>query len=227
MNPYFQNASKFFLNPCIFSTELIYSIIIIALCLIIYFKTKEIYKLTSHKGIGFFRNTFLFFALAYFIRFLLQIFRLTTMTLGMDLRRQFMGPFPLAIIGYLSTMAIFSLTLSTVSRFFKKKHIYLFAHIIAIIIAITVSLTRSAEILTLTQLIVLTFAIAMSFFKYGKSKKFSSIFLIYPLLFVFWILNLVSLGPKWRIPLGYTITSNVISITIFVFIYYKVHKWVK
>jgi hypothetical protein len=225
--PGFHGIRNLFPHPVMFSTELIYSILIIAFCLTIYIKTKDIFKLTSHKGIGYFRDTFLFFAIAYFIRFLFQLFRLTTFALDMHVRRQFMGPYPLVIIGYLSTIAIFSLTLSTVSRFFKKKHINIFAHVIAITVAITIFMTRSPEILVLTQFILLILAIVMSFFKYRKSKRLSSILIIYPLLFVFWILNLADLGPRIRLPPVFMIISNLISIAVFAFIYYKVHKWVK
>ena len=45
-------------------TEIVYSFVIIVCSLMIYFGTKELYKLTSHKGIKYFRQSFLFFAFA-------------------------------------------------------------------------------------------------------------------------------------------------------------------
>ena len=68
------NMPFVFLPVLRIGSELIYTLIIIIMCGIIYFKTKEIFDLTKHKGIGFFRNTFLFFALSYLMRFFGQIF---------------------------------------------------------------------------------------------------------------------------------------------------------
>src|SRR3989338_8535448 len=48
--------------------ELIYSFVIIAISLMIYFGTKELYNLTNHKGIKYFRLAFLCFAVAFFFR---------------------------------------------------------------------------------------------------------------------------------------------------------------
>ena len=56
-----------------FGTEIIYSFIIISCSLMIYFGTKELYKLSSHEGIKYFRQSFLFFALAYFFRSFIKI----------------------------------------------------------------------------------------------------------------------------------------------------------
>ena len=44
--------------------ELTFATIIVVASLIIYLRTKELYELSEHKGIKYFRNTFLFFALA-------------------------------------------------------------------------------------------------------------------------------------------------------------------
>lgn len=51
-----------------FSAEIIYSFVIIVCSLMIYFGTREIYRLSQHKGIKYFRTAFLFFAFAYFSR---------------------------------------------------------------------------------------------------------------------------------------------------------------
>jgi len=56
--------------------DAIYTFIIILVCGIIYAKTRELYALTGHKGIHYFRNVFLFFALSYFFSFLVSAPRL-------------------------------------------------------------------------------------------------------------------------------------------------------
>ena len=51
-----------------FGSELIYSFVIILCSLMVYFGTKELYELSSYKGIKYFREAFLFFAIAYAFR---------------------------------------------------------------------------------------------------------------------------------------------------------------
>ena len=54
-------------------SEIIYSFVIIVCSLMIYFATKELYELSKHKGIKYFRLSFLFFAIAYFFRSFIKI----------------------------------------------------------------------------------------------------------------------------------------------------------
>ena len=58
-----------YLFPPELGTELVYSFVIILCSLMIYFSTKEMYKLTSYKGIKYFRLAFLFFAIAFFLQY--------------------------------------------------------------------------------------------------------------------------------------------------------------
>src|SRR3989339_748726 len=51
---------------CGFMLEILYSFVIIVCSLMIYFGTKELYELSSHKGIKYFRLSFLFFAIFYY-----------------------------------------------------------------------------------------------------------------------------------------------------------------
>src|SRR3989339_145081 len=67
---------------CGFMLEILYSFVIIVCSLMIYFGTKELYELSSHKGIKYFRLSFLFFAIAYFfrsfIKFIVMYFNIET-----------------------------------------------------------------------------------------------------------------------------------------------------
>lgn len=62
-----------FLGP-IFWYELIFSLIVIVTCGLIYLKTKELYDLSSYKGIKYFGNAFLFFGIAFLARLILRFF---------------------------------------------------------------------------------------------------------------------------------------------------------
>ena len=216
-----------FMDPNFVIVELIFSVIIIALALLIYLRTREMYALTKHKGIGYFRNAFLFFALAYIFRYLFHFFQMSRLFFNTVASRQLIAPAPLILTGYLSTMAIFFLILSTLWRKTKDKPLLYIAQVFAIIITALVAVFRTPEILTIAQLVLLVFAIVMSHFSYQKSKKHSQLFIIYIILFIIWVFNISVLGPIRFLPFGLRILSPVISIILFAIIYFRVTKWTK
>ena len=217
----------FFLNPQIFGIELAFSIIIILLCLVIYFKTKEAFKLTKHKGIDYFRKTFLFLAFAYLFRFVSSILVLSRITLDLRFPRILMGPLSLIFVGYFSTMAIIYLFLSTSWRKLRWKSIRFIVPIVAIIISLAAFLSREPLILISCQAILILFTGILSFKLHKKSTKFSKLFAIYILLFIFWMAGLVPLSSRWFFPRSWILIIHIISFAIFITIFYKVHKWIK
>jgi hypothetical protein len=223
MRPHFER----FFSPTAISFELVYAFIVVLLCFWIYYITKEIYSLTKHKGIGFFRNTFLFFGLAFVFRFLFTLFHLGAFLFDIRITGMVLKPLSLIIVGYLSTMAIFSLSLSTMWKKIKDKNFHYLIHIIAFVIVLLVLVTRSAELLVLSQFVLMIFSIILSFINSRKSKKFSNLTIIYILLFVFWLLNLVVLSPIIWMFFMFKIFSYMLSILIFFYIMYRVSKWTK
>ena len=216
-----------FANPWIMGVELAFSAIIIALCLIIYFKTKEAFKLTKHKGISYFRNTFIFLALAYLFRLFPMIFMLSSIATDVRPSRFMMVPFSMVFISFFSTMAIISLFLSTTWRKFGSKYTRLAAPIIALIISILAFLSREPLILISCQATLLLLTAVLSLKFHRRSSKFSKLFTIYILLFLFWILGLIPLSSRRLIPHEYTFAAQIVSFFIFITIFYKVHKWIK
>ena len=94
------------LHPFLFGGEL-FSIIVITLCLVIYFKTKKVFDLTKHKGINYFRMAFLFLAIAYSIRLVSRILMLLGIVIDVYILPGYLVfPAFLVLIGYSSTMAI-------------------------------------------------------------------------------------------------------------------------
>lgn len=216
-----------FFNPAGYSLELLYTLIVIVLCFFIYYKTREIYSLSKHPGIGFFRNAFLFFGIAYIFRFVFHLFKLSKLALDIHTPKHLIGPASLLIIGYLGTVAIFSLTLSTIWKKIKIRYIEFLIHIVAAIIAIIVFLTRSVDILVITQILLLVISIFLSYINSRKSKRFKHNYVIYILLFAFWIINLTVLTPRPFMPLELKVVAYIVSIAIFLFIFYRVSKWTK
>ncbi|MCR4327071.1 MAG: hypothetical protein NUV46_00640 [Nanoarchaeota archaeon] len=222
------------LFPNTFGMELIYSFVIIFCSLLIYFSTKSIYKISKYPGIKYFREAFLFFAIAYFfksfISFLFFIFEVRGLT---EFSSIFIGVLSLFFFMYASTMAIFYLLYSVVwknlkEKFKESKWTVPFIHIFVLIISAVSIVVREAGVLILLQVFVFIFIAVNNYSSYKKLKtksKSGSIYLIYLFLFVFWMLNLsdfliVGFGPIVELLI------SLISIGIFLFILYKVTRYV-
>ncbi len=181
------------INPS-FWIEIFYALIIIITSLIIYFRTTEVAKLSQHKGIKYFRMTFLFFSISYLLRGILSLYKILVGrprfgSLGL------VG-LPLFLIVYFSTMAFLYLIYSLIWKEFKHPDkIVIVLHFIAFLIAIfTFVLTRSGfAIFSLIQLILLILAIILSVKKHNINKKkrkgLSQYYIIYIMFFASWIIN--------------------------------------
>ena len=220
-----------------FGLEILYTFIIILASLMIYIATKEIYNLTKHKGIKYFRQGFLFFAIAYFfrsfIKFIILHFNLTKI---LDLQLKELGILTLFAFIYFSSMAIFYLLYSVLYKKLDKNQddqesskIYIF-HILAIAIALTITLFKNPLAYLIINLIFLALILIMVYYakssikdKIKTKNKHNYLYTTYILLFIFWILNILDI----LIPEFLRTTQLFIylaSITIFMTILYKVLK---
>jgi len=207
-------------------TELIYSFIIIAISLIIYFGTRELYSLTKHKGIKYFRLSFLFFAIAYFFRSFIK-----SMVVFFEIPRTLyssfgvLGPLSLFLFMYASSMVIFYLLFSVAWKKTKTNKIFLF-HILAIIIAIITLLIQNSLYILIIHFILFLFVTGVIYLSYKQAKKKnkkSHLHGIYILLFIFWIFNILDLLVP-NVLVGFQLLIYLISISIFLAILYKVLK---
>jgi len=156
-----------------FGTEILYSFIIIVCSLMIYFGTKELYELTSHKGIKYFRQTFLFFAIAYsfrsFIKFALSYFNVQAIfEISPRLFGFAIGQITIFLFMYFGAMAIFYLLYSVMWKKWRdnSKKIYLF-HLLAFIIALSSILFRNPLVYLGINLLLLLFVV----FTFYLSRK--------------------------------------------------------
>jgi len=215
-------------------TELIYSFVIIICSLMIYYSTKEMYELSSYKGLKYFRYAFLFFAIAYlfksFIKFLLVYFGASRI---IEINPWFIGMITLFVFMYFSSLAVFYLVYSLMwKRLNGKSGIIGIFHILSIAIAFITITTSQIEILFGVNLFILAIAIfgliithkESQTYKESKNKKKSSnIYVIYTLLFVFWILNIIEvLIPNFL--QFYQLLIYLASLGVFLTILYKVLK---
>ncbi len=217
-----------FFTPMRFGTEFVYTLIVVFLCFLVYYKTREIYNLTKYKGIGYFRIAFLFFGLAYASRFILHLLTFTSrLIFDLFIPRRIMFPIVMIPTGYLSTMAIFYLAYSTAWKKIKYKHFIVFSNTVAILVSAIAFISRSNILLSLVQLVLLICTIIISAKKHKKGKRRSYTRALYFLISIFWLINLFLLSPIRFVPYEVKGILQLISITVFVAIFYKVAKWAK
>jgi hypothetical protein len=215
------------IDPVRLVVEIGYTLIVVFLCFAIYYKTREIYDLTKHEGIKYFRITFVFFGLAFLFRFLSIFIVLMGITFDFHLSRYLFRPLPLVFNGYFSTMAILSLTYSIIWKELKIKHFLILSNAVAILISSIAFFSRSPDLLILAQAVLLIFTLLMAFYFYSRSRKISQVFILYVLFFFFWIVNLLALGPRRFLPFEIQTAFQIISIAVIGIIYLKVTRWTK
>ena len=208
------------------STEILYSFIIVVCSLMIYFGTKELYKLSGHKGIKYFRLAFLFFAIAYFFRSFIKF-----LIIYFDVRDLFriipmnFGAITLFLFMFFSSLAIFYLLYSVMWKKWDKKFekIWVF-HLFALVIALISIFIPISSIYLLINLILLIFILTTLYYSYKHSrKKKNNLYVIYILLFIFWLLNIIDiLVPNFL--QYFQLTIYLVSSFIFLLILYKVIK---
>jgi len=208
----------------IFSIEIAFFLIVAALCLLIYFKTRNIYKLTNHKGIYFFRNIFLFFFLAYLFRLLFIFVFMSRELFSSILPMQFRF-YSMVFVTYFSVMAGFSMFMSVHHRYFKWKEniIDIVMHMIAVVISTIVFVTRSHLTMTIILSVFFLVSVIVVFVQSPKHKLYTKNRAAYALLFVFWITSIIT-APKNLLSPTLKIALYGLSIVIFVSIYYRLQK---
>jgi len=198
----------------IFGIELLYIAIIIALCAIILWKTKESYELTKHKGIKYFRMTFLFLLFGYILRFILLVMFIYRDHYGHQFLTQ-MKATPFFLMGYFTVMSLFALIYATLHK--KIKWSFETLGVIAVIFSSLVVFGSFDIFLVLIALGLLVYFVVKIFMR-GLSKMN----VLYFSLFVLWMLHLftlekgISVGQKFMLYLG--------SVAILAFLTYKVFR---
>jgi hypothetical protein len=213
------------------STEIIYSFIIILCSLMIYFGTKELYELSSHDGLKYFRKSFLFFALAYLFRFFI-LFLMTYLNVGwiFEIDPQslhfFVGQLGVVTFIYFSSMAIFYLLYSVMHKKWEDSHtrIYFF-HSIAILMSI-VTITLRSPLFHLAINVILLLIVMFIFHisnKTAHKKRKNNLHVIYTLIMIFWTINVIDiLIPNFFH--AFQLIIQLASLSIFLTMLYKVLK---
>jgi hypothetical protein len=209
--------------------ELLYSFVIIVCSLMIYYATKEMYELSSYKGIKYFRQAFLLFAVAYFFKSFINILLVYFGTSRIiDINPRFIGAATLFLFMLFGSLAVFYLVYSLMWKKWNGKSAFILGifYILSILISFVIITTRQIEVFLGVSLFILAVAIFGMYLTHKESKnkkKKSNIYVIYTLLFVFWILNIIEvLIPNFF--QFYQILVYLASLGIFLTILYKVLK---
>jgi len=209
--------------------EVAYLILVFVLCMLVYFKTQEIYELTAEKSVRYFRNSFLFLGLAYFSRSLLYLliswgvlFEVPPQMFFGDLR--IVAILSGFLLVYFGSLSILYLIFSLIWKKFDLNEALM--HLIALSMAFLVLLFKAFELLAISQIslfAILAVAIYVSY-KGSEVKRpfWSGIYPLYLLLFVFWVLNVLIIA--LRIPFEVRAFLYVASGLIIVYIAYRVLK---
>ena len=209
------------------SAEIIYSFVIICCSLMIYYGTKELYELSQHKGIKYFRLAFLFFAFAYFFRSFIKFIVFYFNVVGIfDIHPRILNPivtqFALLIFMYFSSIAIFYLLYSVMWKRFGEGNIFIF-HIIAVIISMYSIFSNNPFSYLILNFVLFLFILCIVFISYiskDKSKK-HNLYFIYVMLLFFWLLNIIDiLIPRFL--QNYQLLIYITSSGIFLLMTYKV-----
>ena len=223
--------AEIFMRPTLW-IEIVYSIIMITTCLIIYFRTKEVHKLSQYKGIKYFRLSFLFFAISFLLRLIVTIQKMIFG--GMGFRNVGIPGLPSLFIMYTGSMALLYLIQSMSWKHFKDPNkISGIMHLVAIIIAGTSFIYgREGNLLFgLTQVIFFIFAAILIITSHKKNKKkerkLSQFHLMYILFFASWLINGIALFVLITVSTIIGLIIYLISISLVALIAIKIIKITK
>jgi hypothetical protein len=209
-----------------FGMEALYSFVIIVCSLMIYASTKELYALSNHKGIKYFRLAFLFLAFAYtariFTKFLIHYLSLTRIIdIPHNSTHFIAGQLSTIASTYFSAIAILFLLYSIIHKHWKndKNKIYII-HALAITLTIPIITHNPLSHLIINLILLLLIILA---FIISKRTSKNSLHLIYSLIIIFWTTNILDIiVPNFL--KGFQLLIYLISLTIFLTILYKVLK---
>lgn len=212
----------------VFSAELLFTVVAVVFCFLIYFKTKESYELTKYAGIKYFREAFLCLGLSYVLRFLFSLtYFISRATFELVLPQDIFMPMSIMLLSYFSTIGIFYLILSSTWKKFNNRNFLMFGNCAAIILSIVSFITRSPLMLLYMQLALLAILVVLILSMPKERKRLSQTKMLYLLVAVLWLLNLLVVDRMRPFPLGIELFFKIVSILVFAAVYYKISKWVK
>ena len=209
-----------------FVVDFAFTIAAVVFCFLIYYRTREIYRLSKYEGIKYFRESFLFFGFSYAMRFLFGLVLLSRIVFGIKLPREVFAPILILPLGYFSTMGIFYLLYSALRNKLSGKNWLYIGHGLAILLSAVSFATRSHIILLLLQSILLAAVLVIVFASKGR-KKVSKTRILYFLISILWLMNLWVAGLRRPFFSEIRVIFDLLSLAVFFTIYHKISKWIR
>jgi hypothetical protein len=202
--------------------NLAYFALIALLSIGIYFETRATYAFSQHRGIGYFKNAFLFFGLIYACRFYVSIVGFSQGLVGGDLyvSLRSVGVF---MVSYFSVLAILNLMAS-----FSWKELGVlpdnFLNVLALLVSCIVFFVRLPSVFLVFGLVAALFLALKAYDSYRNGKAiFTRMFLVYMLLVFFWFYDLVPLTQEILSPV-LLLAGYVASVGVFAYLNYRMKK---
>jgi hypothetical protein len=204
--------------------KIIYAAVIVLICLTIVVKTNRLYRISSHTGIRYFRNAFLFYGVAFFIRYFL------TFLIGDPVVTT-------SLFEFFIIMGGFTLTYSLLHKKLNLKDYYssllnpvvAILYSFAIIIVLFDVIFQSMNFMFVSQIILFAISSSLSYINYkegAKTNRFLKFYFI-AMLFILlaWLLNFfVFFFGGERIMLANVYILNSLFFLIFLYGVVKVTK---
>lgn len=208
-----------FFDPLRFSIEIVYTLVIILLFLLIFYKTKSFYEITKYTGIKYFRIAFLLFAGAYAVRLLFNLLRLFIISTEYHIPGRIISFVSLLVLTYLSTLAIGYLIYSTLWKHIHYRSFQLIVHALALFTISIFYLKYPIIYFIAIQIGLIIILITINI------KKPTQI--LYPLISLFWIFNLIIFHSRRLLSFEVKLAFQIISIALLLYLLYRVSKWTK
>ncbi|MFH0961771.1 MAG: hypothetical protein V1820_03750 [archaeon] len=209
-----------------FAWDTFYTCAVLLFCFLIYFRTRELYELTRHSGIGHFRNAFLFFGLSYLSIFLFTAFEFSFVSERFFFRSHLLPLLFILPMGYFGTIAVFYLVIGSLRKKSEKGRtrgatvILILAHVCAVALSVIAFLVHTPFFLAYIQAALLISALVLlprpAIAKAGKVGKMR---VVYELVLVFWIVNILLTSPSLRIHFLIRPVVQALSLLLFIYIY--------
>ncbi len=199
-----------------------YFLAIILLSLSIYIQTRSLLKFSHHKGIRYFRNSYLYFSMIYFFRLIILSLQLLGSTITPDAADAIQS-ISLFLVIYFSLAAILSL----LSSFSWKKYSFISDNrlqLASLFLASVGFFAKLPSILLIAGIVAVLFLLLKAYDNYqNKRRIFSQLFIIYILLVFFILFDLLP-ATQELIPFWARLAGYVGSVSVFVYINVRVKK---
>ncbi len=214
------------LDPFNFGIDIAFTLVMFLFFCLIYIKTREIYTLSKHKGVQYFRDAFLFFGLSYVLRFALSLVLLLEDVDFSFLYQVFFSSLILCL-GYFSTISILYLIFSLCWKSFDNRLLIRSGHIFALTLSILSVVLHSHLLILLSQFILLIVVIVIDLVRTTDQRKISQTKTLYFLVAFLWLVNLMVIGRIRHLHYFASIITELVSLLVVIIIYVRIHKWAR